>query len=327
MPQERLTPTIFVHPTTKEALCRTTDGTLVLETQPQRPICGPVQEAYDFASLTNPEGDRSYYDHVYAGESPHAMPVSCEYLERQWRASSDLRQFLASLGDLAGKTVLLLGNGVSPREFHFLPLGARRVLYTDLSIAAAHAARKTFLTSELAERFGDRIEFHAVDALHLPFADASLDLVYGRAFVHHLQDLSALFSEVGRVLKPGGQCRFLDDAYCPGWQFLKRTVLHPLQQYSHRKHGIAPADLAATQKGGFTRSEVEQLAQTHGFHEVLFARCLFWEYFCTRGAWKLGGQFLLPVLLPLCRGADAVLDRCGGFTRRHGVRLMWGFSK
>ena len=308
MTPERLTATIFVHPTTKEALFRTADGTLVLETQPQRPVCGQVQETCDFAALTHPEGDRLHYDNVYAGASPRAAPVSCESLERQWGASSDLRQFLASLGDLAGKTVLLLGNGVSSKEFHFLPLGARRVFYTDLSIAAIHAAREAFLASELAERFGDRIEFHAVDALHLPFANASFDLVYGRAFVHHLPDLHPFFGEVGRVLKPGGQCRFLDDAYCPGWQFLKRTVLHPLQRYSHRRHGISPADLVATKKGGFTRPEVEQLARTHGFHEVLFTRCLFWEYFLTRGTLKLGGQFLEAVLLPLCRGADAVLD-------------------
>ena len=325
MAPERLTATPFIHPMTKEALFKGADGALVLEAQPHHPVCREVQEIYDFASLTGNEGDRPHYDGVYARESPPGPPVSGEDLKRQWQASQDLRQFLASLGDLEGKTVLLLGNGVSSRELYLLLLGARCVS-SDLSLTAIHTAKKTFLASEFAEQFADRIEFHAVDALHLPFADASFDLVYGRAFVHHLQDLHTFFSEVGRVLKQGGQCRFLDDAYCPGWQFLKRTVLHPLQQYSHRRHGISPADLAATKKGGFTRSEVEQLARTHGFREVLFERYLFWEYFCTRGTLKLGGQFLLPVLLPLCRGADAVLARCGGFTRRHGVRLMWGFS-
>jgi ubiquinone/menaquinone biosynthesis C-methylase UbiE len=323
---ERLTPTRFVHPVTKEALFRASDKGLVLPMQPHHPICRERQAVYDFASITEDEGDRTHYDGVYAREAPSRFPVSCEELTRQWQASRDLRQFLASLGDLKGKTVLLLGNGVSCKELHFLTLGANCV-YTDLSLAAVQAAQSAFRASGLAGRFGDRIEFHAVDALHLPFAEASFDLVYGCAFVHHLQDLGTFFSEVGRVLKPDGQCRFLDDAHCPTWQFLKRTVLHPLQQYTHRKHGISPEDLVATKKGGFTRSEIERMARDHGFREVLFERCLFFEYFCTRGTSKLGGRFLLPVLQPLCRGADAVLDRCGGFTHKHGVRLVWGFRK
>ena len=326
MSQERFATTVFIHPTTKEALFRAPDGALVLETPPHPLVCRQVQAVYDFASMTNTEGDRPHYDGIYARKCPEGTPVCGDDLQRQWRASPDLRQFLASLGNLEGKTVLLLGNGVSPKEFYFLPLGAKCV-YTDLSLAAIHAARKTFLASEFAARFADRIEFHVVDALHLPFADASFDLVYGHALVHHLPDLHTFFSEVGRVLKPGGQCRFLDDAYCSVWQFLKRTVLRPLQQYSHRRHGISPADLAATKKGGFTRSEIEQLARSHGFREVLFERYLFWEYFCTRATLKLGGRFLLPVLLPLCRGADAVLDRCCRLTRDHGVRLVWGFGK
>lgn len=326
MSQERLTPTLFIHPVTKEALFKAADGALVFETQPHRPVCRGLQAVHDFASMTNNNGDRTHYDAVYARESSDGPPISCEDVERQWRASLDLRRLLASLGDLEGKTVLLLGNGVSRKELHFLPLGARCV-YTDLSVSAVHAARKAFLTSGLAEPFGDRIEFHAVDALHLPFADAGFDLVYGCAFVHHLQDLGTFLGEVGRVLKPGGQCRFLDDARCPTWQFLKRTVLYPLQQYTHRKHGISPEDLVATKKGGFTRSEIEQMARDHGFRDVLFARCLFFEYFCARGTSKLGGRFLLPVLQPLCRGADAVLDRCCGLTHKHGVRLVWGFRK
>jgi len=325
MSPERLTPTIFVHPTTKEALFRAAGGALVLGTPP-RPICDSKQEVYDFAALTGNNGDRLHYDDVYARKPPRNPPVSEGDLARQWQASPDLQQLLASLGDLEGRTVLLLGNGVSPREFHFLSRGAR-CIYTDLSLAALHAARNVFLTSDLARRFGNRIEFHAVDALHLPFADASVDLVYGRALVHHLNNLGLFFSEVARVLKPGGRCRFLDDAYCPAWQLLKRTILRPLQQHTHRRHGISPADLRATQKGGFTRPEIEQLARDHGFREVLFERSLFFEYFCTRGTLKLGGQFLLPVLLPLCRGVDAVLERYCGFTHRHGVRLVWGFRK
>jgi SAM-dependent methyltransferase len=38
----------------------------------------------------------------------------------------------------------------------------------------------------------------------LPFGDATFDIVYGRAVLHHAQDLSDLCREAQRVLKPGG---------------------------------------------------------------------------------------------------------------------------
>lgn len=41
--------------------------------------------------------------------------------------------------------------------------------------------------------------------LPLPWDDASLDAVVSLAGIHHLEDKSALFSDIYRVLKPGGQ--------------------------------------------------------------------------------------------------------------------------
>ena len=43
----------------------------------------------------------------------------------------------------------------------------------------------------------------------LPFEDASFDLVYGRAVLHHIGDLSAATAEFFRVLKPGGRVAFV----------------------------------------------------------------------------------------------------------------------
>lgn len=43
------------------------------------------------------------------------------------------------------------------------------------------------------------------DIGQLPFADASLSLVYGNSFLHHLPDVGLYLREVRRVLRPGGQ--------------------------------------------------------------------------------------------------------------------------
>jgi len=39
----------------------------------------------------------------------------------------------------------------------------------------------------------------------LPFADASFDLVFARAVLHHTRDLAAACREFARVLRPGGR--------------------------------------------------------------------------------------------------------------------------
>jgi ubiquinone/menaquinone biosynthesis C-methylase UbiE len=48
----------------------------------------------------------------------------------------------------------------------------------------------------------------AADAEALPFEDASFDLVFGHAVLHHLPDLRQAFSEFARVLRPGGTLVF-----------------------------------------------------------------------------------------------------------------------
>ena len=48
----------------------------------------------------------------------------------------------------------------------------------------------------------------ACDAEELPFEDASFDLVFGHAVLHHLPDLDRAFAEFRRVLRPGGRLFF-----------------------------------------------------------------------------------------------------------------------
>lgn len=52
-------------------------------------------------------------------------------------------------------------------------------------------------------------EFFAMDAQAMTFADASFDVVFGRAIIHHL-DLDRCYSEIRRVLRPGGTAIFYE---------------------------------------------------------------------------------------------------------------------
>ena len=78
------------------------------------------------------------------------------------------KTFLKSLGDIAGKRILLLGNGNNSKELYFQQIGAN-VVFTDLSIEVVRRKKQEFELSELSKTGLGSIEFHAVDALHLPF--------------------------------------------------------------------------------------------------------------------------------------------------------------
>jgi SAM-dependent methyltransferase len=76
----------------------------------------------------------------------------------------------------------------------YVPVGV------DPSLKAIQAARR------VAEQLGVDAEYVVGDARHLPFADASFDVVFSYSVFQHFTKADALasFDELGRVLKPGG---------------------------------------------------------------------------------------------------------------------------
>ena len=54
-----------------------------------------------------------------------------------------------------------------------------------------------------------------IDALQLPFADASFDAVISGFLLRNLVDLPAAFAEMLRVLRPGGRLVALDMTHAP----------------------------------------------------------------------------------------------------------------
>jgi ubiquinone/menaquinone biosynthesis C-methylase UbiE len=62
--------------------------------------------------------------------------------------------------------------------------------------------------TENARGLGLAVHTLQADAERLPFADASFDLVFGHAVLHHIPDLGQAFAEFARVLAPGGTLLF-----------------------------------------------------------------------------------------------------------------------
>jgi ubiquinone/menaquinone biosynthesis C-methylase UbiE len=62
--------------------------------------------------------------------------------------------------------------------------------------------------ADTAKRLGLNVETVQTEAEELPFDDASFDLVFGHAVLHHIPDLDRAFAEFHRVLRPGGTVAF-----------------------------------------------------------------------------------------------------------------------
>ncbi len=120
---------------------------------------------------------------------------------------------LTAVVALAGKRVMDIGCGGGIYSRAWATLGAAHVLGVDFSAVMLDDARQT--CADLPN-----IEFHQSDALATGLPDASADIVYERALLHHVTDIPAAAREAYRLLVPGGlylaQDRTPEDLRIPG---------------------------------------------------------------------------------------------------------------
>ncbi len=136
---------------------------------------------------------------------------------------------------------------------------------------------------ENAARLGLDVQTVACDAEALPFADASVDLVFGHAVLHHLPDLDRAFGEFRRVLAPGGTLLFAGEpsrhgdrlaalpkraatAAAPLWRALMRASPAP---EGHADGGQANHQLEAfVDVHAFTPDDLAARARRADLHDV-----------------------------------------------------------
>jgi len=110
--------------------------------------------------------------------------------------------FAATIGIDAETRVLDVGAGLGgPARFLAETYGCR-VSGIDATATLVRAAQ--YLTSRWSGR-SELVEFRTGDALALPYADASFDLVWMQHVAMNIRDRNALYREVRRVLRSGGR--------------------------------------------------------------------------------------------------------------------------
>lgn len=127
-------------------------------------------------------------------------------MDRRWRRAA------AASARPRGALTLDLGAGTGDMALELRRRGAASVIAADFSPAMlAAACRKT--------QGLDSISFLLADALRLPFADATFDVVTNAFLLRNLADLPAALAEMARILRPGGRLMCLDMTQPPPGPF------------------------------------------------------------------------------------------------------------
>jgi ubiquinone/menaquinone biosynthesis C-methylase UbiE len=117
-----------------------------------------------------------------------------------------------------------------------------------------------------ADRLAIDVDAVACDAEDLPFADASFDLVFGHAVLHHLPNLDRAFCEFRRVLKPGGAVAFAGEPSRYGDRiasYPKRAANRMAPAWRALLRARAAVD--GHSDGGAENHQLESLVDVHAF--------------------------------------------------------------
>ena len=142
-----------------------------------------------------------------------ALPYVCRELgwdDAVWRGNEHSFDVLLDRYVKPGMRVLEAGAAKCWGAQHLVPRGCSYVGTDILADGSIGLGRGAFYEVRIGSF--DRVQ---ADAEHLPFADASFDLTYCVATLHHALDLSRMVREMARVTRPGGVVAALNEGTRP----------------------------------------------------------------------------------------------------------------
>jgi len=146
-------------------------------------------------------GEKEFYNKI-RGEDLGDADKEYYHANRKWYSINEksVRFVDHLLGKTCrGKRVLdyCCGNGVS--TLRVTETGAAEITGIDISEVSIDSAEK----SASEKGVSGRVKFMVMDAEKTDFEDSSFDIIYGNGVLHHL-DLEKAYSEIARILSPGG---------------------------------------------------------------------------------------------------------------------------
>lgn len=176
----------------------------------------------------------------YAEQHPHLF------------ADWDYPAVLADLLRSSSGTVLELGSGDGSKLHSLQKAGLLdhfdEVIATDLS-----SLRIATLSSRLPG-----VRALVADAMALPFDDGSIDVVLSDQVIEHVEDDSAMASEIWRVLRPGGRAYIASVMRLPGgWYFYRNNGGWRIDPTHMREYESSDAFRHLFESAGFSVAALE----------------------------------------------------------------------
>lgn len=236
------------------------------------------------------EVERRKWDAMAAKASPtRSLVAATDDFQSYASRCSTMPGISEFLGDLQGKHVLEMGCGLGSLSLLLARSGANVTAF-DISEGSVQVARDKAVAAGLA----DRIRFDVCPAEELPYEDASFDIAFGKAVLHHL-DAATAHPHLHRLLKPKGKAAFSEPmGMNPVLNFVREYVHYPHKNPRGADRPLNYEDIGHWTKG-FSMVQIE---------EIQFLSML------ERG---LGFGRALPVL----RRADGALLNRAPFLRRY----------
>lgn len=158
------------------------------------PLYQRIQQFYDASSGL---WEQTWGEHMHHG---YYGPGGKLPKDRRIAQIDLIEELLAWAGVEQAGRILDAGCGIGGSSLY---LAAKYGAQVDgVTLSPVQAARATARSREAG--FGDRARFQVADALHLPFADDTFDLVWSLESGEHMPDKAAFLQECCRVLKSGG---------------------------------------------------------------------------------------------------------------------------
>ncbi|WP_246281789.1 class I SAM-dependent methyltransferase [Fodinicola acaciae] len=160
----------------------------------------PTKEEVD-AARSDPKQANILYHDWEAGTYDEKWSISFDD-----RCTTYARERFTGIAGEEGwpyEKALEIGSGTGFFLLNLMRAGvATSGIVTDISPGMVEVATRN------AKELGLDVEGKVADAETIPVEDSSVDLVVGHAVLHHIPDVDQAFSEVLRVLKPGGRFVF-----------------------------------------------------------------------------------------------------------------------
>jgi tocopherol O-methyltransferase len=153
-----------------------------------------IQRFYDASSGLWEEVWGEHMHHGYYGAD------GTEKKERRQAQIDLIEELLAWAGVQQATNILDVGCGIGGSSLYLAEKFDAQA--TGITLSPVQAGRAT--DRAIAAGLDDRVHFQVADALAMPFADDSFDLVWTLESGEHMPDKQQFLRECYRVLKPGG---------------------------------------------------------------------------------------------------------------------------